>query len=79
MSYIAEAIREWAFQYGRENPEQAWLLSAYDTWEVNPFYRGPKVPHPEAECYEDEPVVDIPENELYISGMRDELIDDIPF
>jgi hypothetical protein len=47
MSFIQEAVREWTFIVGRENSDQAWLLSDYDTWERNPFYDGPKVRHPE--------------------------------
>ena len=47
-------IREWALETGRARAEengdrsQAWLLSPVDTWERNPFYRGPANPrHPE--------------------------------
>ena len=45
----AEAVREFAENVGRDNPQQAWILSNYDTWESNPFYRGEPVPHPEEE------------------------------
>ena len=27
--------------------DTAWILSPYDTWERNPFYSGPAVPHPD--------------------------------
>ena len=47
MSFMQEAIREWARNVGHERQDQAWLLSDYDTWERNPFYRGPPQPHPE--------------------------------
>ncbi len=46
---IPEAIREWAHNVGAEYPDRAWLNSNYDTWEKNPFYSGPPVPHPEAD------------------------------
>ena len=62
MSFMQEAVREWAYNVGHDNPDQAWLLSDYDTWERNPFYRGPKVPHPEDysefEDEEPEPTID---------------------
>lgn len=54
MTYDQEACSEYARQHGRadieENREQrAWILTPYDSWERNPFYRGPEVPHPESE------------------------------
>jgi hypothetical protein len=42
----AEAVREWARNFGHDHPDQAWLLSDRDTWERNPFYQGPPVEHP---------------------------------
>jgi hypothetical protein len=35
-----------------DHPEQAWILTPWDSWEVNPFYHGPKVAHPE-DAFED--------------------------
>ena len=46
---VAEAIQEWAYNVGHERPECAWICSDYDTWERNPYYRGPPVEHPEVE------------------------------
>ena len=43
-----DACREYARNVGREDQERAWILTHYDTWERNPFYSGPPVPHPEA-------------------------------
>lgn len=43
----AEWDREGAREIGRDNPQQAWILSSRDTWYQNPFYQGPPVPHPE--------------------------------
>lgn len=43
----SEACREFARNVGGEQPERAWILTDYDTWERNPFYYGPSVPHPE--------------------------------
>lgn len=45
----ADAVREWAYNYGRDHKDRAWLLHDSDTWVYNPFYRGPEVPHPEAD------------------------------
>lgn len=42
-----EAVREWACVVGANKPDVPWLLSDYDTWERNPYYRGPPVSHPE--------------------------------
>lgn len=47
MSFMQEAIRQWAWVVGQDYPDRAWLLSDYDSWERNPHYNGPKVPHPE--------------------------------
>ena len=48
-----DACREYAMNVGVERPEQAWILTDYDTWERNPHYHGPAVPHPEESDYED--------------------------
>jgi hypothetical protein len=47
MSYIQQAIREWAWIVGAERLDQQWLLTDYDTWEPNPHYHGPDQGHPE--------------------------------
>lgn len=44
----AQASKEYALIVGAENPEDAWILTHFDCWEPNPFYVGPKVPHPES-------------------------------
>jgi hypothetical protein len=54
MSYLQEAVAEYARQHGAVETERAWILSPFDTWERNPSYRGPAVPHPEDDHYEDE-------------------------
>jgi hypothetical protein len=43
----SDAVREYAFNVGRERPDQAWILDPRDVWTQNPFYRGPAVPHPD--------------------------------
>jgi hypothetical protein len=43
----ADALREFAANAGRENPDWAWLLHDWDVWVANPFYQGPPVRHPE--------------------------------
>ena len=45
----AEADREYAYNVGMDEPERAWILSDRDVWYPNPFYTGPKVPHPDDE------------------------------
>lgn len=56
MTWEQDAVRQYASAYGAEQPDSAWILSPYDTWERNPFYNGPPVRHPEdyddAEGYE---------------------------
>lgn len=47
MNYYREAMREYAMNVGRDNPEAAWISTPFDTWEKNPFYRGEPQPHPE--------------------------------
>lgn len=47
MSFTQQAVREWAWIVGQYRPQDAWLLSNYDTWEPNPHYRGVAVDHPE--------------------------------
>lgn len=48
-----EACREYARSVGAERPDAAWILTDWDSWEPNPFYRGPAVPHPEDAAYMD--------------------------
>lgn len=53
LATMTEAVREYAFNVGSDRPDVAWILSPYDTWERNPFYVGPKQPHPEDAMYGD--------------------------
>ena len=43
----SEAVTEFAFNAGRDRPDIQWLLTDYDTWIRNPFYRGPEQIHPD--------------------------------
>jgi hypothetical protein len=43
----ADACREYAYNWGMDNPDRAWVLTDYDVWMPNPHYQGPPVPHPE--------------------------------
>ncbi len=45
--YYSAAVKQYSYAYGEETPEKPWILSPLDTWERNPFYCGPPVPHPE--------------------------------
>ena len=61
-----DAAREYARNVGYDNSEAAWILSPYDAWYPNPFYCGPKVPHPETDPVEVDYVsVDWPEPNSY--------------
>lgn len=51
MNYIQEAIRQWAWVVGQDRQDQQWILSDYDSWEKNPYYRGPDQGHPEYDDY----------------------------
>lgn len=53
MSYLQEAVAEYASEHGRLDTDRAWILSPFDTWERNPFYQGPPQSHPEDCEYED--------------------------
>ena len=51
MDHIAtygEAAKEYARNAGADRPECAWILTPWDSWEVNPYYTGEPVPHPES-------------------------------
>lgn len=50
----AEADHEYAHNVGRSQPQSAWICSDRDAWYRNPFYTGPKVPHPDADFDSDE-------------------------
>jgi hypothetical protein len=55
----SEAVREWAYTVGINRQDREWILSDYDTWELNPHYVGPPSgTHPECD--------DIPEFEVYL-------------
>lgn len=45
--YLSAAVRQYAAAYGEQEPAKPWILSPFDTWERNPYYNGPPVPHPE--------------------------------
>jgi hypothetical protein len=44
-----EAVAEWAYNYGADHLDEAWLLHDWDVWVSNPHYCGPRVPYPEHE------------------------------
>jgi len=46
-----EDLTSLAAARGEDKPNVAWILTPFDTWEPNPFYTGPKVPHPEVDDY----------------------------
>lgn len=42
-----QAAAEYGRNAGMDNPDRAWILTPWDSWEPNPFYVGPRVSHPE--------------------------------
>lgn len=80
----SEAVAEFAHNYGMDHPELAWLLHDWDVWVANPFYIGPKVPHPEDDYASEEapgfdtPVPPNPDSQDEPEGLLSE-DDDIPF
>jgi hypothetical protein len=48
-----EACTEYAFNVGRDRLDRQWILTNYDTWVQNPYYKGPPQRHPEEYDYED--------------------------
>lgn len=51
LATYSDACREYARNYGMDHPEHAWVLTPWDTWERNPAYIGPRMPHPEDAIY----------------------------
>jgi hypothetical protein len=51
-----DACREYTYAVGAERPEQPWILTNYDTWERNPYYRHtagrPYPPRPDCDEWE---------------------------
>jgi hypothetical protein len=42
-----DAMREYAQNAGQDRPDCAWILTPFDVWMPNPYYKGPPQPHPE--------------------------------
>lgn len=53
MSYLEDAAKEYADQHGALSPDRAWINTPLDSWEPNPHYKGPPVPHPESDPEEE--------------------------
>lgn len=47
MATQSEAYCEMVQNIGADNADKCWILTPFDTWERNPAYTGPDVPHPE--------------------------------
>jgi len=50
----SESVTEYAYNVGRDRPDVQWILTNYDTWVRNPFYRGPEQIHPDYLGVDDE-------------------------
>ena len=44
---ILEGIREQVQIFGQEQKDRQWILTSWDTYERNPYYKGPEQKHPE--------------------------------
>ena len=53
LATMSDAVREYTDFVGSENPDRAWILSQYDSWVRNPYYRGPAVQCPEYDGIDD--------------------------
>jgi len=73
-----DACREYALNFGAENQERAWVLTDFDVWMPNPFYRGPPVPHPEEERYDDLDDLEPPHPDA-VPRAAQEAVEDVPF
>jgi hypothetical protein len=47
MTIEFQACKEFARNFGMDNPEQEWICTPFDSWERNPSYRGVKHVDPE--------------------------------
>jgi hypothetical protein len=79
---IPSSEAEWnqadAEEIGYHHQDRPWILTGYDAWVHNPFYKGPSVPYPEIDypdgAYCEEEYI---EETIYSSSEQPE--DDIPF
>lgn len=72
--FMAAAMHQHTVAYGEERKDDAWILSPFDTWEINPWYDGPSVPHPEDEDGQEEYyVVGQHAVNLYLAHLDDRL------
>lgn len=50
---LDQAVDEHIREVGRDCPDEEWLLSPFDSWHRNPFYRGAPG-HPEDDFEDDD-------------------------
>lgn len=72
---MSELVGFWVCEYGSDHRDQQWVLSPYDSWHLNPFYRGPDQGHPE----DDQQVFDYEETEESVSDPTALPFDDADF
>ncbi len=46
---MSEHVAEYTRNHGALRTDVAWISSPFDTWEANPFFVGPRPPHPESD------------------------------
>ena len=61
-----DAMREYAYNVGHDRPDACWILTDYDVWVKNPFYKGAPEPHPEDYEYGEPSIGPVPSPELDI-------------
>jgi hypothetical protein len=63
---IAEGIAEQVQIFGMEQQDRQWILTGWDTWERNPFYRGEEQQHPEDNSTHEEWL----EHQAYLASLK---------
>jgi hypothetical protein len=75
---IPSSEAEWnqaeAEEIGCHHQDRPWILTGYDVWMPNPFYKGPAIPHPEEDYPDGDCEEEYTEETVYSSQE-----DDIPF
>jgi hypothetical protein len=79
MSWMQEAVREWVWNYGADNPEQPWLLCDLDVWYPNPHFVGDRGPHPEDYDEPDAGYIGEYNDDNEMSFNASDFMDDVPF
>lgn len=58
---MEDNVRMMVSAAGEDHPDRAWILTPFDSWEKNPYYRGAPQRHPEDQSIEAEDVAPAPQ------------------